>query len=373
MKRNLRLDLFLGCLGLLSASCTGRIDVGVNRRGTALPDDGRYIYAAFNNGSIHVYAIDNGHQEVAAFDTVPGVSDVRGACASSPTGMFYISHQTSNGGYVVAVDLYTNTVSWNRLYRPNVDRLSCTPDGQKLYVPCNEAFTDDCVIVLDAATGDEITRVHVSPRPHDSLNSLSGDHVYIETKSSAYIDVIDTATDEVVEEIGPFAGIGGPYTINGSQTRVYGNFFGVNGFQVGDITTGGVLDTATIAGQTTGVPGQLNQHGIGLRPDEAEVWVTDGIGGQPYVHVFDVTTSPPQQIQDVMLSYANPHWITFTINGDYAYPAGPKLSGRPTDVVDSGSYMRVGSIGPSEDLLEVDIEKGLIARVGNQYGVGRQP
>ena len=373
MKRNLRLDFFLGCLWLASASCTERTNVSVNRRGAALPEDGRYIYAAFNNGSIHVYAIDNGHQEVAAFDTVPGVTDVRGACASSPTGMFYIAHQTSNGGYVVAVDLYTSTVSWNRLYRPNVDRLSCTPDGQKLYVPCNEAFTDDCVIVLDAATGDEITRIHVSPRPHDSLNSLSGDHVYIETKSSAYIDVIDTAADEVVEEIGPFAGIGGPYTINGSQTRVYGNFFGVNGFQVGDITTGEVLDTATIAGQTTGVPGQLNQHGIGLRPDEAELWVVDGIGGQPYVHVFDVTTRPPRQIQDVMLSYANPHWITFTINGDYAYPAGPKLSGRPTDVVDTASYQRIGSIGPSEDLLEVDIEKGLIARVGNQYGVGRAP
>ena len=370
MKRNLGLNLVLGCLAC--AACSQRAGLGVKLNAATPPDDGRYIYAAFNDGSIHVYDIDNGHQEVLAFNTVGGVTDVRGACASAASGMFYIGHQASNAGYVVAVDMYSNTVLWNRAYLPNVDRLSCTPDGQKLYVPCNESYTDDCLIVVDAASGDEITRIHISPRPHDSLNSLSGDHVYIETKSSQYIDVVDTSTDTVIEQIGPFAGIGGPYTINGSQTLLYGNFFGVNGFQIGDITSGNVLDTVYIAGQTTGIPGELNQHGIGLRPDETEVWVTDGVGGQPYIHVFDVTVSPPQQTVDVGLSYANPHWVTFTINGDYAYPSGPKLSGRPTDVIDTSTYQRVGAIGPSEDLLEVDFEGGFIARVGNQFGVGRQ-
>ena len=372
MECRLAFPFALGLLWFAGAGCGSRLDFEVKTGKASIPKDGRYIYAALNNGSIHIYAIDNGHQEVAAFDTVPGVADVRGACASAETGMFYIGHQTSNAGYVVAVDLYTNSVIWNRAYQPNVDRLSCTPDGQKLYIPCNEAFTDDCLIVADATNGDEITRIHISPRPHDSLNSLLGDRVYIETKSSEFIDVIDTGTDTVVEQIGPFAGIGGPYTIDGAQTRLYGNFFGVNGFQIGDITTGEVLNTVHIAGQTPGIPGQLNQHGIGLRPDEVEVWVNDGVGVQPYVHVFDLSADPPQQTQDVQLSYSNPHWITFTINGDYAYPAGPKFSGRNTDVIDTGTYQRVGVIGPSEDLLEVDFENGSIARVGNQYGVGRQ-
>jgi hypothetical protein len=330
----------------------------------------RYIYAAFNDGSIHVYDIDDGHREIQSFRTVGGVTDVRGVCASAATGKFYLAHQTTNAGYVIAVDLSSNTVLWNKRYQPNVDRLSCTPDGRKLYIPCNESFTDACVIVADATTGDEVTRIHVSPRPHDSLNSLSGDRVYIETKSSEYITVIATGTDTILKQIGPFAGIGGPYTINGTQTRLYGNFFGVNGFQIGDITTGQVLGTAEIAGQTS-VPGQLNQHGIGLRPDETEVWVSDGVGRQPLMHVFDVTRSPPQQIRDVALSYTNPHWVTFTINGDFAYPAGPKFGGRNTDVIDTSTYARVASIGPSEDLLEVDVEHGRIVRVGNQFGVGR--
>jgi hypothetical protein len=332
----------------------------------------RYLYAAFNDGSLHVYDIDDGHREIHSFRTVDGVTDVRGVCASAATGMFYIAHQTTNGGYVIAVDLYSHTVLWHKQYQPGVDRLSCTPDGRKLYIPCHEAFPDACVIVANAATGDEVTRLHVSPRPHDCLLSLSGDRVYIETKSSEYIAVIDPGTETLIEQIGPFAGIAGPYTINGTQTRLYGNVFGVNGFQIGDLTTGQVVGTAEIAGQPS-VPGQLNQHGIGLRPDETEVWVTDGVGGQPVIHVFDVTVSPPQPIQDVRLSYTNPHWVTFTINGDFAYPAGPKLGGHNTDVIDTRTYARVASIGPSEDLLEVDFDNGRIVRVGNQFGVGRVP
>src|SRR6266446_2584731 len=338
----------------------------------ALAQSARYLYAAFNDGSLHVYDIDNGHREIQSFRTVGGVTDVRGVCASAATGTFYMAHQTTNAGYVIAVDLYSNTVLWDKKYQPGVDRLSCTPDGRKLYIPCHEAFTDACVIVADAATGAEVTRIHVSPRPHDCLSSLSGDRVYIETKSSAFIEAIDTGTETSIKQIGPFAGIAGPYTINGTQTRLYSNVFGVNGFQIGDITTGQVVGTAKIAGQTS-VPGQLNQHGIGLRPDETEVWVNDGVGGQPFIHVFDVTVSPPQQIRNVSLSYTNPHWVTFTINGDFAYPSGPKLGGHNTDVIDTRTYARVASIGPSEDLLEVDFEHGLIVRAGNQFGVGRVP
>ena len=96
---------------------------------------GRYLYAAFDDGSVHVYDIDNGHQEVASSPPVPGVVDVSGACASAQTGMFYFSHEVYpfNGG-VVAVDMYTLEVVWNQVYYPDTDRLSCSPDGSMLYV-----------------------------------------------------------------------------------------------------------------------------------------------------------------------------------------------------------------------------------------------
>ncbi len=359
----------LGC-----GSSSGPSHATPNVSGTRTPPSlgtGRRMVAAFNDGTIHVYDMDQGHLELTSFATVSSVSDVRGLCAAAPTGMLYLSHMRSDAGHVVAIDLARQAVVWDRAFQPNTDRLSCLPDGSKLYVPSNESFTDDSLIVVDAATGNELRRIPISPRPHDSVPSLSGARVYVETKSSTLIDVVDTATDTVIKQIGPFAGIGGPFTIDSRETQVYGNFFGVDGFQVGDLATGAVLSTATIAGQTA-VAGGLDQHGIALSPDETEVWVNDGVGGIAAVHVFDATQTPPVPKLDVALDFTGPHWITFSTAGDFAYVAGPKLAGRDTDVIDAARHVKVGTIGPSEDLLEVDTVDGVVSGVGSQFGVGRK-
>ena len=65
------------------------------------------------------------------------------------------------------------------------------------------------------------------------------------------------------------------------------------------------------------------------------------------------------------------HWITFGIDGRFAYVAGRKGSGDSTDVIDVPTYQRVSSLGPSEDLLEVDLAGGSVIAVGNQFGIGR--
>jgi len=53
-------------------------------------------------------------------------------------------------------------------------------------------------------------------------------------------------------------------------------------------------------------------------------------------------------------------------------PGGGILSGgNGPGYQTNDTYERVTSIGPSEDLLEVDFEHGQIVRVGNQFGVGR--
>jgi DNA-binding beta-propeller fold protein YncE len=334
------------------------------------PGSHRYAYAAVDDGSIHVYDIDHGHREVASFVVGRDVIDMRGACASAATGVLYLAHQRAESGYVIAVDLRSQRLVWNNAYRPNVDRLACAAGGRKLYVPSNEAFPDDELIVVDAATGSEFGRIHISPQPHDCVANLSGGHVYVETKSSDTIDIVDTTTDAVTSAIGPFSGIGGPFTIDGRESRLYGNFFGVNGFQVADISSGRVVATATISGQTP-VDGQLDQHGIALNPSETEVWVNDGVGGQAIVHVFDITVAPPVPKREVAIGFAGPHWITFSIAGDFAYVSGPKSGGRNAEVIDAKTYERVASIGPSEDIVEVDWVDGAIARVGDQFGVGR--
>ncbi len=96
----------------------------------------------------------------------------------------------------------------------------------------------------------------------------------------------------------------------------------------------------------------------------------------PYVHVFQMNNTQGTswtQTHLVTLSNDDPHWITFSIDGQYAYVAGPKGRGKPTDIISTSSYKRVGTIPASEDLLEIDISNGAVTDVGSQFGVGRVP
>jgi hypothetical protein len=66
------------------------------------------------------------------------------------------------------------------------------------------------------------------------------------------------------------------------------------------------------------------------------------------------------------------HWLTFTINGDYAYIAPNKNSDDGTEIFDARKHASVGVIGSSEDMLEIDFADGQVKRVGDQYGIGRR-
>jgi DNA-binding beta-propeller fold protein YncE len=330
------------CVLLALLACHGRA-LRTSKGGVASYADGRYLYAVQGDGSVHVYAIDSRHREVDVFDVALGATDLRGVCASA--ARLFVAALEASGGRVVAVDLATNAIAWSRAFQPSVDRLACTPDGKKLYVPCNEAQTDDCVIVIDGASGDEISRLHVSPRPHDALVNRSGSRLYVETKSASTIAVVDTQSDTIVGQVAPFADIVGPYVFDASESRLYANVFGVNGYQVADLASGAVA-TVHIPLQSDGIGGRLNQHGVGLRPAGAEVWVLDGVSGLAAAHVFDAKTNA--YVRDVQLTYSDSHWITFTISGDFAYVAGPKATALSTDVV-----------------------AGVVTAVGDQYGIGR--
>ncbi|MBK6476696.1 MAG: hypothetical protein IPF93_00020 [Saprospiraceae bacterium] len=59
-------------------------------------------------------------------------------------------------------------------------------------------------------------------------------------------------------------------------------------------------------------------HGIGLTPDETELWLSDAFNQQ--MHIFKLNgDTPPVQIKYWLRD--QPGWITFTRTGDYAYPA----------------------------------------------------
>jgi hypothetical protein len=324
------------------------------------------IYAAQSDGTIHVYDIDHHHAEVKVIRLFSCCADVRGITAAVPTRRLYVMYNRDSQGHVASLDLISGQVIWDRvLHIPGVDRGDVTPDGRTLYLPTWEGDPASAYeLVIDAETGTEQARITLPPRSHDTTVSLDGQRVFMETKSpTASMYVADTASNQVIEALGGYccSGVLAPFAINGTGTKVVNDVNGYAGFQLADVELGGVTEFIPFASGQGG-------HGIAWTPDESEVWVNDG--GMPEVHVFDMNASSPQELRLVAVSHV-PHWITFSIDGRFAYVAGRKGSEDVTDVIDVPTYQRVSNLGPSEDLLEVDFADGSLVAVGNQFGIGR--
>ena len=335
----------------------------------------RKLYAvnqsAANRGSISVYDMDRGHSLVKTIRTVPNVADVRGVAVSAVTGKLYVAYKSRSGvGMIYCMSVYTDAVLWNRAIDPDVDRLSIHPEAELLYVPTSEYGSADYINVLDAETGDAVRRVHFSNRSHDTQFPLSGP-IFQETKavdgSGHYLYLIDP-NSYVVSRIGPYAGILGPYAVDGMSRHVVSNVTGLWGMQVADIKTGQIV-TASIPNHPPGEPGLL--HGIGWTPDESEVW--ESSGNDPYIFIWSMLNpmAPTLRERLILRSRGGSHWVTFDVKGDYAYVAPSKNASYETEVFDARTDKSVGLIESSEDMIEIDFVDGRISRVGDQYGIGR--
>ena len=138
--------------------------------------------------------------------------------------------------------------------------------------------------------------------------------VYLAGLKSPLLKVADPTTNAVVQEVGPFASVIRPFTINGSQTKVYVNVNDLLGFEVGDLKTGKLLQHVEVPGFEKGDVKRHGcpSHGIALSPDEKELWLADGHNSA--IHVFDMTVQTPRLIADDQgprsagLDHLEPRW-----------------------------------------------------------------
>jgi len=340
------------------------------------PRTGRFLYAANQaataRGSISVYDIGAGHRLVKTIETVRDVDDVKGVAASMATGRLYVSYHTRSGvGMIYCLNVYDDAVLWNRTVDPDIDRLAIHPGGQLLYVPTWEGGSADFINVLDGSTGDVVRKVYFSNRSHDTLFPVSGplfQTTKAEDGSGKYLYLIDPQS-YAVSRIGPYAGILGPYAVDGMSRYVVNNVTGLWGMQVADLKSGRIV-TASFAEHPPGEPGLL--HGIGWTPDEREVWQSSS-AGDPHVYVWNMRDpmAPVLAERVSMKSRHGAHWLTFDIEGNYAYVAPNKNSDDATEIFDAHTHKSLGLIGSSEDMIEIDFADGKVSRVGDQYGVGR--
>ncbi len=356
------------CLLLLSDAWAAE-DQTAERRLLYVASPGIRNYLEHGGHGILVFDIDRGHKFVRRIPTA-GVDEkgrpinVKGVCASAVTARIYVSTLSS----LMCLDLVTDNLLWERTYESGCDRMSISPDGKVIYLPSLEK---DHWKVVDAADGEVIERVAPNSGAHNTICSLDGKYAYLAGLKSPLLTVVEMSGHTVVRTVGPFSDSIRPFTVNGSRTLCVVTINKLLGFEVGDIRTGKMLHRVEVEGYQTGKLKRHGcpSHGVGMTPDEKEIWVTDGANGA--MHVFDATVTPPRQIATIKLR-DQPGWITFSIDGTLAYPS-------TGDVIDTRSRKIIATLTDeegrevqSEKMLEIDFRGGRPIRAGDQFGIGRK-
>ncbi|MGD9724124.1 MAG: YncE family protein [Pirellulales bacterium] len=336
----------------------------------------RYLYVAvpgirnyleYGGHGLLVFDMDQGHKFVQRIPT-GGRDDagrpinVKGICVSAATGRLYISTLKQ----LMCLDLPSRKLLWERKYDTGCDRMSITPDGKTIYLPSLEG---PHWYVVNAEDGEVTDRIVVNSGAHNTVCALSGKHVYLAGLQSPLLRVVDTKTG-VVTTVGPFAASIRPFTIDGRERYCYVNVNELLGFEVGDLHSGNKIHRVEVQGVKQGRVKRHGcpSHGIGLTPDEKEIWVTDGANSQ--MHVFDATVMPPKQVASIELR-DQPGWITFSLDGAFAYPSTGDVIDTKTRQIVAHLTDENGQAVQSEKMVEVQWDHLRMVRVGDQFGLGR--
>ena len=329
-------------------------------------------YLEYGGHGILIFDIENNHKfikrlpaaEAASLDEKGKPLNVKGICACAGTQRLYVTTTRT----VSCFDLVSNKLLWEKAYEGGCDRLAITPDGKIIYLP---SFEKEHWHVINAMTGEVIKKIVLNSGAHNTVIGPDGAFAYLAGLKSPILRVADTKTHEVIREIGPFANVIRPFTINGSETLVYVNVNDLLGFEIGDLKTGKVLQRVEVEGfkkdlahtKRHGCP----SHGIGLTPDEKELWLTDAVNNR--VHIFDNTATPPRQTASIVVR-DQPGWITFSIDGRYAYPSTGDVIEVKTRKIVAELTDDKGTAVQSEKLLEIDFTDDRPKRAGDQFGLG---
>ena len=325
-------------------------------------------YLGYGGHGIQVFDIDNNHKFVKFIKT-EGLqksgkpSNVKGVDVSLATNCIYISTLEA----LQCIDMTTEKLIWEKQYEGGVDRISISPNGKIIYIPSLEK---EFWTVVDAKTGDVIKKIVTNSGAHNTIYGADGNYVYLAGLKSTMLNVAETKTHTVTKQVGPFGADIRPFTVNGSQTLVYVNVNGLLGFEVGDLVSGKFLHRVVVEGFNIGEVKRHScpSHGIGMTPDEKEIWLCDGANNR--IHIFDNTVLPPVQKTSILVRDM-PGWITFSVDGKYAYPSTGDIIDVKTRKIITTLEDQDHNDVQSEKMVEIHFSGGKAVAAGDQFGLGQ--
>jgi YVTN family beta-propeller protein len=222
-----------------------------------------------------------------------------------------IENNAGEEGELVWFDTAKDAVTNRMPIGPRPNQLACTPDGKLAYIPCDDASW----WVVDTDKGQVLKKIPTGGRPHNTLSSADGKTMYLGPKGSYHVLIADAVKHKLIGEI-PLSDAPRPIVLSRDETRLYANVDTLIGFEVADLKTRKVIHRVQ-----ANVPEELlrkpsRSHGIGIRPDQKELWMCDVYHDRTYV--FDITVDPPKQTDTIVMKGGG-YWMTFAPDGKHCY------------------------------------------------------
>jgi YVTN family beta-propeller protein len=222
-----------------------------------------------------------------------------------------IENTAGDEGELLWFDTATDTVTRRMKVGPRPNQPACTPDGKIVYVPCDDASW----WVVDAVRGEVLKKIPTGGRPHNTLCSADGTRMYLGPKGSYHVLIADATAHKLIGEI-PLSDAPRPIVLSKDEKRLYANVDTLIGFEVADLRSRKVIHRVEAE-----VPAELlrkasRSHGIGIRPDQKELWMCDVYHDRTYV--FDLTVDPPRQTDTIVMKGGG-YWMCFSPDGARCY------------------------------------------------------
>lgn len=196
--------------------------------------------------------------------------------------------------------------------RPN--QCAVTPDGKYVVVPIRDGASADIVDIEQ----QKIVKVLPIQEPHNSLNIGSNQYIFISSMGSHEVDLIDLKKLDYIAHI-PAGGRPRPFLMTKDGQTMYVAVSNLHGFDIVDIASKKLVQRVELPAKHKELrPLEFETpdtftHGIGLTPDESEVWVTSLF--DDCVYIYDLKT---RKVVAHLPTGKGPNWVAFSPDGKYA-------------------------------------------------------
>jgi YVTN family beta-propeller protein len=237
-----------------------------------------------------------------------------GIAVPASQDVIYVTIEGRKPGELVTIDPVTDKVTHRMDIGPAPNQLAVTLDGKFGYVPCSDGYYE----VIDLKASKILKRIFTGGRPHNTILSADGKHVYLAPMGNPKkVTIVDTSNHEVLGEI-PFSDVVRPVAVSKDEKRFYANVDGLVGIEVADLATRKMIHRVPAELADEHKKKASRSHGLGIRPDQKEIWECDVEHFE--VHVYDITGEKPKQTATIPIG-SQVYWLTFRPDGKICYVA----------------------------------------------------